>query len=592
MSYTKKTLISKIPKKYRESLGYYPDVIFYQHKQREYGQKLQLLSQAQFIYTDGYRLRPAGMFRFAYESFKGFLGFTNHCQTEKVQLSLQKFAFYGYLKGYQQQQLTKLQRHGLQPDNIQLVSKPRSSQTSATIQSTLIRYYLEHAECFNAKIRDEQPKIRETYKFGISLTWLKLWTEIPKLDPQNDLIISQTRDQLENEESDHPSYDFIRDSKYAQAAANLYLSKAKKEKNTLLYGWNLLNNSKLRAQQFLERALFFNSQVVVDEKELYISYYLEKNELQKALVLIEQLEPVEAFSRLVSLEQYDKAYTLFSTNKTTQFLEKDTAILAKYFDKLGEDRYEQGLYLRKNHDWNGAKILYLSSLEAKGKASELESNKSRQEDYCTHKRLYAQLLIDSDIENFDASKCQIADIIKAINLLDSCDPEVKIFHNTALARGLMRQVDYLTSIIQRAYNYSCSCYTTPYQYYLDHEKTFVILINTLERITNLLGGTRDADQKVLLGRAYFLLGDFGRFYNLPNYTPNYYENAMKANPSELAYIHRCREAFPERNEELLKKAQKLGYTESENESPDVESGLLIETEGNDAPQANKRFAWL
>src|SRR5436190_1214666 len=144
MTRINRSLIKAIPTALQESLGYYPDILFYQHNSKEYKEKLTRLAHARFIYSDGYTLRRAGFLRFSFESIKGMLGFINHCEGQKVQLSLQKFAFYGYLNSFPQKNLSGLKHHGLSHNYIHLVSQSRNSQNSALIQTILINFYVDN----------------------------------------------------------------------------------------------------------------------------------------------------------------------------------------------------------------------------------------------------------------------------------------------------------------------------------------------------------------------------------------------------------------------------------------------------------------
>ena len=64
----------------------------------------------------------------------------------------------------------------------------------------------------------------------------------------------------------------------------------------------------------------------------------------------------------------------------------------------------------------------------------------------THKRLYAQLLIDADIDKNPAENSDIAQIQKALNLLRECRPDDKAEKHhlqNVLGKGLMRKADTL-----------------------------------------------------------------------------------------------------------------------------------------------------
>ncbi|MGQ3887905.1 hypothetical protein ACQUW5_02590 [Legionella sp. CNM-1927-20] len=619
-------LINNIPNYYKNALGYYPDMLVYQHNAKQYAQHWQRLIQAKYIYTNGYDLKPVGFFRYAFESFKGALGFNNHCEPQKVQLSLCKFAYYGYLNNYSQNYLQKpLALYQIPEEYLELVKKPREAATSKALQNLLIHYYR-----ISANSLPQLPNLTVTsyYAFGECFKFIEQWAEIPRLDPQSPNLIKTTLNKLEHELA-IKNYSFFPDSHYAKLTAQSYLDRAKDKKNSYLYHWSWFSNARQQAHYYLQQAMFFNPNIINQNLTLYIDYFLERQELEQAFNLINQLQdlkqatnyiilnykiteqlafikpnsplakelaqyylqkntinelqlaaqldldlaqtdPLDIFHLYIAEKQYDKAYELWLTNQDKyNFNSNDLTKLANYFDSLGEQAYEKGREYRKTSQWEDASLAYQQSLEAKEKAFKVNPLKERQEQYFIHMRLYAQLLIDADLNQHKPAQSNITEIEKAIKLLDRCDSkavsqEEQQRQNHALVKGLMRQVDYLVHLVSVPGPYDID-HQTRIQHKTKHQAHFDSALNALHRITGLLKGTRNPQQKRLLGKAYFLLGDIAYFFNLNSSYPEHFKKAMDTVPHNPFYILRCSEIFAtDREEELRARAlpllKQLGFT--------------------------------
>ncbi len=627
MGHTNRVLIQRINPDYRDSLGYFPDTLFYKHDTIQYQQKIARLAEASYFYSDGYSLRTANIFRYLFESVKGWLGFSNHCQQEKVQLALRKFVYYGYLQGYSQPQ-AQLQNLGIDSDYLNLVSRPRTNENSQQIQNKLIQFYVENESNFEISTLNYLPQLSQYYTFGSILAHLGLETEIPIIDPQNEQLIAATIEELEPESGERQSYDFIPSSKFALGCANCYLERARKVKERYFYNWNLLTNHQADAHRFLKYALLFDPEITFREIDTYIEYYLEKKELTEAIALIHYLKdeeralgyikkgnynthqlqlwvkkdswlakivtayylnqqwnldtikflvylhsnfaelyPVQAFSLLVSQKKYEEAYTLFSTNKNAAFLTQSIADLADFFSEQGENLYELGHNYRESKEWKRAKEHYLKSASMKRRAKDLQpDSEARKNDYFEHTRLYAQLLIDADIELNSIEHCQIEEILKAIKLLRECsstDDYEKIYHRKALAQGLMRQVDYLAHRVLIPLSYESDLEILE-EHKKEHNSNFINLSKALNQIICLLEGTKDSELKLMLGKAYFLLADFCDFFDLKDYSPSYYSKAQETVPDNPFYLLRHSERFTQNKENYQNQGvnllKQLGFT--------------------------------
>ncbi|WP_419420137.1 hypothetical protein ACNVED_02255 [Legionella sp. D16C41] len=626
MSFLNYYLINKIPNYYKKALGYYPDMLVYQHNATQYAAQWQSLIQAKYIYTNGYDLKPVSIFRYAFEIFKGWLGFNNHCEQQKVKLSLCKFAYYGYLQNYSQSHLQQpLLYCNLPTEYLTLVQKPRDGATSKALQTLLIKYYWE-----SASLLPQSPDfaVHTQYAFGDCFKLLGQWTEIPRLDPQSPLLINNTINKLEFELA-IKNYTFFAKSYYAQLAAQSYLNKAQEAQQSYLYHWTWLSNAQARTHAYLKQALSFNPDITRKDLIIFIDYFLKQHDFAQALTLIDQLpnindainyvvanfttreqltlitpnsnlakalakyylqqnkleslrlavqldtnldrtDPVNRFKLFIAEEEDEKAYELWLANQDKHtFTANDLRKLADYFDEAGEQAYQIGKKYRQTNQWEPATLAYKQSLLAKEKALKIEPNIKRQEQYYVHTRLYAQLLIDADLNQNKPTESDINNIQKAINLLDRCDAtavssEERLRHSKTLVKGLMRQVDYLTSIFSVSSIYDRD-HDTQLQHKKKHQDDFELAIKALHRIVKLLKDTKSPKQKKLLGKAYFLLGDIAYFFDLDSYNaPSYFKKAMETVPKNPFYLLRCSELFPEQQENLRERGvpllKELGFS--------------------------------
>ncbi|WP_058535026.1 hypothetical protein [Legionella saoudiensis] len=597
-------LLSKLSKYLLSNLVYYPDIIPFQHNEKQYFLHWQSLTTSKYIYTNGYVIEPTNWFMYAFQSFKGWLGFDNHCQAEKIQFSLEKLAYYGYLRGYDQSVVRQIQHYPLPADYLALINRksPVNSQTTNALQHRLILDYNNLVAPYTSEY------LYASYVFGQTLKRLGLPEEIPLLDPQNEQLIEGTIATLEPLQSlnlyglqkhlAEPKYTFPQPSLYAKKMAEHYVKAAKAEKGRFFYGVNFISSAKPKAQLLLDRACQIDP-VAYDNEILYIEHHLEHKEFDIAFNLINKLKdldkalaylfknftpaqrmdyvkqntplalklaqhilkekdtlqnielaahydsniaehhPDKAFILLVQTEKYDEAYTLFEKHREiVQFPASQLETLAQHFDDVGERLYEQGAAERENKLWDNAEKNYLNSLYAKKKAATLLPD-TYTEVFYTHKRLYAQLLINSDSANSKGLEV----INKAIRLLDKCFPkseEEKVRHQKALAKGLMSQVTYLTAKIKVEATYSRD-FAEQKRHHEKHQANFAQIRTSLLRVIELLTPMDDAEQKRVLAKAHFILADMILFFDLDEEYRSHFENAARLAPENPIYILKASE---------------------------------------------------
>ncbi|WP_133135123.1 hypothetical protein [Legionella rowbothamii] len=600
-------LLFKLPQYLLSHLVYYPDIIPFQHNEAQYSQHWNLLTKSKYIYTNGYVIEPTNWFMYAFQSFKGWLGLNNHCQTEKVQFSLEKLAYYGYLRGYDQSPARKMHYYPIPTDYLDLVDtniKAKKQKTTHSLQQRLILDYNNLVAPYTSEY------LYAHYVFGQTLEELNLSEEIPLLDPQNVNLVETTIATLESVQSlnfNHlqkhiaaPKYKYPKSSLYAQKMAEHYIKAAKTEKGRFFYGVNLLSSAKPKAQLLLERAKQIDPIAYNKELNLYIEHHLEHKEFDEAFNLINQLSnldkalkyllekfsaeqrtgyviqdsplalklaqhilqendtvhnielashydshlaehnPDKAFALLVQTKKYEEAYALFEKHhKLMQFPASQIKLLAQHFDSIGETLYEQGADERANKLWDKAEKNYLNSLYAKKKAAALLPE-AYIEVYYTHRRLYAQVLIDADAES---AKGQLEVINKAIRLLDGCFPktdEEKKRHQKALAKGLMSQVAYLSAKIKVGVTYDCDS-DEQKRHHEAHQTNFTQIRSSLLRVIELLTMTDESEQKLVLAKAHFILADMILFFNLGEEYRTHFEKAARLAPENPIYLFKVSE---------------------------------------------------
>jgi hypothetical protein len=316
-------LLFRLPKYLLGYLVYYPDIIPFQHSNTQYSQHWSTLTTSKYIYTNGYIIEPTNWFMYAFQSFKGWFGFDNHCQKEKIQFSLEKLVYYGYLQGYDQSVVRQMHYYPLPADYLDLVDtnvQAKNPITTNTLQHRLIRDYNTLVAPYTSDY------LYASYAFGQTLNELNLPEEIPFLDPQDEKVVENAISVLEPVESynlnslqnhiDSPKYEFPKPSFYSQKMAEHYIKVAKTEKGKLLYGVNFISSAKPKAQLLLKQARKIDPVAYNSELNLYIEHHLEHNEFNEAFNLINQLEDLDKALKYL-LEKFTAQHRIYLVKQDT-----------------------------------------------------------------------------------------------------------------------------------------------------------------------------------------------------------------------------------------------------------------------------------
>ena len=189
-------LARHIARKYQEKGKIHlPDFVIYDFDEEEYQTFWRDITSypRQRLYTDGIDIFRVSWFRTIFESFKGWLGFENHCHPIRIEMTLAKVAYTGYIKGFKSVELNK-SRDGFPISRrfIKLAQTPRTNQTSSELQRLLISYFITHSHAFP----EFNASIRESYPFGQTLVQEYLAYLIPSIDPQNNQTIKDAISQI------------------------------------------------------------------------------------------------------------------------------------------------------------------------------------------------------------------------------------------------------------------------------------------------------------------------------------------------------------------------------------------------------------
>ena len=125
----------------KKAFVHFPDVILFQYTADEYRSHWNTLAKSRYLWSNGHTIKPANWFRYAFQSIKGWFGFTNYCHSELVTMSLKKLAYYGYVEEYAQEALGTMKYYPLKEQFISLVSKKRNDETTKELQQDLITYF-------------------------------------------------------------------------------------------------------------------------------------------------------------------------------------------------------------------------------------------------------------------------------------------------------------------------------------------------------------------------------------------------------------------------------------------------------------------
>nr|HAT8714086.1 hypothetical protein [Legionella jordanis] len=317
-------LFNQIPEDSVSTYSHRPDIYFYADSRKEYIEEWQRLSQAKYLYTNGQELRPAGLIRYAWEHFKGWLGFYNHCRSHNVCLSIYKYAYYGYLRGFPNEHLQFLRQQDLDKELLKNLSTEATDQTTQLIQQQLVDYYYHHVQ--SIVIANHGEHIPLNHAFGRSWISLNLHHVAPSLDPQNNLVIMEAAAALVD--VDPATFTYFRDSKFALALAKKKIERAKNGQDSMVGKITSSINSLLFKSpdpiSLITQALELAPKIRGEEIKFFVNHHLKKKEFQAAFDLLELDRDVDGALQILLKE--------FSEEQIKSFIKKTSPLSNKLFE--------------------------------------------------------------------------------------------------------------------------------------------------------------------------------------------------------------------------------------------------------------------
>ncbi|HHF0580271.1 TPA: hypothetical protein ACPHXX_002509 [Legionella anisa] len=279
-----------------------PDFLIYDFDKDEYQMFWREIASCprQRLYTDGIDVFQVSWFRTLFESFKGWLGFENHCHSDRIEMTLGKIAYAGYLKGFKSKELSKSSDgFPISTNFIRLVNLPRTNQTSNELQQLLVSYFITHSPAFP----ELNEFIRRNYSFGQAFIQESLAYLLPSIDPQDSETIAVAIRQIKYYNHPVSTIDCFKSSPFAEAYAQFLASQ----------------------HQFYE-ALEWSSEVKKKFREEFIDFYLTQEEADPQ-ALINAVELIGALFLSTNKEDQQKAVDYIKNNFS---YEEQTVYLISY----------------------------------------------------------------------------------------------------------------------------------------------------------------------------------------------------------------------------------------------------------------------
>ncbi|HHF7366906.1 TPA: hypothetical protein ACPSKY_002028 [Legionella bozemanae] len=258
-----------------------PDFLIYDFDKHEYQIFWREIASSprQRLYTDGIDVFRVSWFRTLFESFKGWLGFENHCHPNRIEMTLGKIAYAGYLKGFKSKELTQsTDGFPISPNFIYLTHLPRTNQTSNELQRLLVNYFMTHSHAFP----ELNESIHRNYPFGQAFIRESLAYLLPSIDPQDSETINAAIQQINYYNQPVSKIHCFKSSPFAEAYAQF-----------------------LASQQRFYEALEWSLEVKKKFREEFINFYLDQETDPQALT--NAVELINALFLSTNQEDQQKA---------------------------------------------------------------------------------------------------------------------------------------------------------------------------------------------------------------------------------------------------------------------------------------------
>lgn len=201
------------------------------------------------LYTDGIQVIRVSWLRSLFETFKGWLGFENHCQENKVEMTLAKVAYHGYLRGFHPKTFQQVNPPLISERFRSLINAERTNSNSASLQQLLMSYFITHS----ASIFSLNVPVKHAYPFGQVFIQEQCYQLVPSIDPQESGVISDAIWGMHHNLLDAESMDYFKSSRFADSYADYLVGQYK-----------------------YKEALQWSELIKLTYKDQYINYYLSQ----------------------------------------------------------------------------------------------------------------------------------------------------------------------------------------------------------------------------------------------------------------------------------------------------------------------------
>ena len=206
----------------KRALYLYPDVFDFSYDASQYYQLWARLHEEHkgYLIVEKGHLNRVNWFRYAFEQVKGWFGYSNACEPNKISMAAQKLAYYGYLNEFPQKPVldTVMSWHQEYRPNQEFMGYcqlKRTNETSGWLQQQLLSFYQEHALVLDA-LEDSvpygapNPCHDNEFKFGSTYAFYDNQRAMASVDVQDRTLIINALDKIPDVENTLPRSTFRR----------------------------------------------------------------------------------------------------------------------------------------------------------------------------------------------------------------------------------------------------------------------------------------------------------------------------------------------------------------------------------------------
>jgi hypothetical protein len=326
-----KTLLIAHPAETYDILALLPDFLPYDFQRaKNYHDYLNGIN-THYRKLEGFDIKPVSRLRYYWESLKGWFGFSNQCESAKIQMASLKLVYWGYLNGYfSPTDLENIQKFlAPSPFATAVASeaiKSINSQSSGMIQSQLIQLFSmnQKEEVHTYLANNGLPRPRN-YDFGAAYLRFNYLRKLIALDSNHSEIQEKIIQHGEFRACCEELPQYFK-QKYALKLAHwVNDTLCEKPANTL---WDWFVDKKQMVENKLLCAYALDESVAKKYLPLYIPLFIGKKNYTKAYDLIEAMDDCNAAMAILTKEfTTDEHLRAIKSNKNGDLIKQ----FAKYW---------------------------------------------------------------------------------------------------------------------------------------------------------------------------------------------------------------------------------------------------------------------